>query len=125
MANITLTQLFMISAAALMFTGIFGIITRNNMMKILLSINIMQTGVNLLLTAVGYVEEGGAAILSAGHTQVLNMVDPLPQALVLTSIVIGFGTTALALALIIRHYAQNKSLSFYKKTPLNLKETDK
>ncbi len=122
--SITLSQLFLLAGGALMLTGIYGVISRNNMVRILLSVNILQTGVNLLLTAVGYVENGTAALITPTHTQVQNMVDPLPQALVLTSIVIGFGTTALALVLILRHFATHKDLKFYAPLKENLKETE-
>ncbi len=105
----TLTELFLINAGILILIGIFGIITRQNIFKILLSINILQTGVNLLLIALGYVDGGSAPIISDGNP---IFVDPLPQALVLTSIVIGFGTTAVGLVVSIQYFKSHKTLKF-------------
>ena len=45
---------FLFNAAALVIIGIFGILTRRNIIKILLAMNILQTGVNLLLVAILY-----------------------------------------------------------------------
>ena len=99
--NLTITQLLLLNAAALIMIGIFGVITRRNIIKVLLSINIFQTGVNLLLIGLGYIEGGEVPIITEGIKKIVPFVDPLPQALVLTSIVIGFGTTALGLTVAI------------------------
>lgn len=112
--NITITDLFLINAFAVIIIGLFGILTKNNIIKILISINILQTGVNLLLVALGYVEGGNAPIVTQKLSSAFSFVDPLPQALVLTSIVIGFGTTALGLAVAIRYYKSHKTLNLDK-----------
>lgn len=106
----TLGNLFFINAFAVMLVGLFGILTRKNIIKILLSINILQTGVNLLLIALGWVENASAPILTAASGPSPVMVDPLPQALVLTSIVIGFGTTAVGLVIILNYFKTHRSL---------------
>ena len=94
-----------ISASALVLTGLFGVITRRNVIRILLALNLLETGVNLFLVSIGYAPGKEAPIVTARITgPVSPFVDPLPQALVLTSIVIGLGTTALALAITLRHY---------------------
>ena len=63
----------------------------------------MDYGVNLLLISVGYVPGGTAPIFTAGEiTASSHFVDPIPQALTLTSIVIGACVTAMSLALVIR-----------------------
>ena len=62
---------------------------------------------NLLLVLVGYRRGGMAPILTRGQSSVdlaARSVDPLPQAMVLTSIVIGLSITALAVAMAIRLY---------------------
>ncbi|WP_338537386.1 sodium:proton antiporter [Helicovermis profundi] len=99
-------SIFLISSTSLIFIGLFGVLTRKNIVKILLSLNIIETGINLLLVAFGYKEGGQVPILTSSDSinQLINMVDPVPQALVLTSIVIGLGTTAFALGLTIRYY---------------------
>lgn len=107
------TATFLISAFSLMLVGIFGMLTRKNIIRILLAVNILETGVNLLLVALGYFPGGKAPIITqAVSASNLPFVDPLPQALVLTSIVIGLGTTALALAITLRYYRRRRSLEF-------------
>lgn len=107
------TATFLISAFSLVLVGIFGILTRKNIIRILLAINILETGVNLLIVALGYFPGGAAPIITTAiSTSNLPFVDPLPQALVLTSIVIGLGTTALALAITLRYFRRRRSLLF-------------
>lgn len=107
MATIT----FLISAFSLMLVGIFGMLTRRNIIRILLAVNILETGVNLLLVALGYFPGGKVPIITQAISATnLPFVDPLPQALVLTSIVIGLGTTALALTITLRYYRRRRTL---------------
>ena len=106
----TLHTLFFYNAGAIILIGIFGILTRRNLIKILLSLNILQTGVNLLLVAIGWVPEGQVPIITKTVVDVTRFVDPLPQAMVLTAIVIGFGTTALGLVITINYLRSHKSL---------------
>ena len=63
----------------------------------------MEYAVNLFFILVGYRIESRSPIL-AKTQEILNMVDPLPQALVLTAIVIGLAVTALIVAIAIRIY---------------------
>lgn len=63
----------------------------------------MEYSVNLFLILIGYIEGGSAPIITKGFAG-SKFVDPLPQALVLTAIVIGLATTALLLAIAIRLY---------------------
>ena len=67
----------------------------------------LDTGTHVLLVAIGYVRGRTAPIFSEGMAETTPVVDPVPQALVLTAIVIGVGVLGLALALAIqvyRHY---------------------
>ena len=67
----------------------------------------MDSAVNLFLILLGYRRGGSAPILDASTNPVeflARSVDPLPQALVVTSIVIGLGVTTLAIALCVRLY---------------------
>jgi NADH-quinone oxidoreductase subunit K/multicomponent Na+:H+ antiporter subunit C len=102
--------LFLYNAAALIIIGVFGILTRRNIIKILLAINILQTGVNLLLVAVGWRPDGLAPIITDQTRGMMQFVDPLPQAMVLTAIVIAFGTTALGLIIAINYFKTHRSL---------------
>lgn len=67
---------------------------------------LVSHGINILLVAMGRVRLGGAPILKLG---VENPADPLAQALVLTAIVISFGTTAFVLVLAYRGYQAAKT----------------
>ena len=106
------TILYTISLV-LALIGIFGMISQKNLIKILISLNILETGVNLFLITAGWSAEANVPIITGklGVPAAVNFVDPLPQALVLTSIVIGLGITAVALALILRYYRKTGSLT--------------
>lgn len=85
------------------------------MIKILISLALMDTGVNLMLVALGYVEAANAPILnSVVQTNQAAFVDPIPQALVLTSIVIGTAVLGLGLALVIKIYDKFSTLDISK-----------
>ncbi len=83
--------------------GIYCILRKRNIIKIIIGIIIMEYAVNLFFILIAYRMGGRAPILSEG-ANIQNMVDPLPQALVLTSIVIGLATTALLVAIAMRIY---------------------
>ncbi len=98
---ITIGTMLYAGAVGLFIIGIYGLVARRHLMRNILGLVVLEGGVNLLLVAVGYRGGAGAPILRAGQAAG-PLVDPLPQALVLTAIVIGFGVLALALALIVR-----------------------
>ena len=87
-------------AAILVAAGVFLVLSRA-LIRVILGLSLLAYGVNLAILLAGAGTEGGAPPL-------LNTpgpyVDPLPQALILTAIVIGFGTTALLLVLSMRAY---------------------
>ena len=91
----------------LILVGLYGVVVSRNTLKIVISLVIMQHGVHLLLILIGYRAEGSPPIIDPGIGSPVfaaHAVDPLPQALVLTSIVIGLGVLALMVALCIRLY---------------------
>ena len=83
--------------------GLYGILRKRNLIKIIISIMIVEYAVNLFFILVGYRMYGRSPIFLQGQ-DVVNMVDPLPQALVLTTIVIGLAVIALTVAIAIRIY---------------------
>jgi len=83
--------------------GIYCILVKRNLIKIIIGIGIAEYAVNLFFILVGYRAQGRAPIL-AKQQVVQNMVDPLPQALILTNIVIGLAVTVLIVAIAIRIY---------------------
>ena len=78
--------------------GIYCIVRKRNVIKMIVGIIILEYAVNLFFILTAYRMEGRAPILSS-VTDIKNMVDPLPHALVLTSIVIGLASTALLVAI--------------------------
>lgn len=84
--------------------GLYGLLANRNLVRMVIGLNIADLGVNTFLLTAGYVDGGIAPIFTRG-VEGATMVDPVPQALVLTAIVIGFGITAVALTLVMRIYA--------------------
>jgi multicomponent Na+:H+ antiporter subunit C len=101
--------------AMLLFTlGIYCLLFKRNIVKLVIGLQVMTNGVHLFLISLGY-RTGGIAPILAGEMLergataefAAAAVDPVPQALVLTSIVINICTMALALSFAIyayRHY---------------------
>lgn len=93
--------------------GIYCILVKRNLIKIIIGIGIAEYAVNLFFILVGYRAEGRAPIL-AKQQVVQNMVDPLPQALILTNIVIGLAVTVLIVAIAIRIYEKHGTFDITK-----------
>ncbi|VAX10314.1 Na(+) H(+) antiporter subunit C [hydrothermal vent metagenome] len=83
----------------LMMVGLYTVISRGNLIKKIIGLNIFQVSVFFLYISIGTVEGGAAPILTEGIELYSN---PLPHVLILTAIVVGVATTALALALVVR-----------------------
>lgn len=83
--------------------GLYGVVVKRNLIKMIIGLTIMEYALFLLLAVIGYKEGGTAPIISPGMEKAI-FVDPLPQALVLTAIVIGLGTTALLVSIAVRIY---------------------
>ena len=91
----------------LFMVGLYGVVTKKNTVKIVLGLIIMEYAINLFLILIGYRKGGIPPIIDktmVNENFVQYVVDPLPQALVLTAIVIGLGVVALMVALCIRLY---------------------
>jgi multicomponent Na+:H+ antiporter subunit C len=85
----------------LMMTGFYIVISRENLIRKVIGLNIFQTSVFLMYITIGKVRGGTAPIVSEEFTVYTN---PLPSVLILTAIVVGVATTAVALALVVRIY---------------------
>jgi len=85
----------------LMMAGFYTVISRGNLIKKMIGLNIFQTSVFILFISIGKIEGGTAPILVKGGEGVVYS-NPLPHVLILTAIVVGVATTALGLALIVR-----------------------
>ena len=92
---------------SLFIIGLYCVLTKKNIVKIVIGLVIMESAVNLFLVLLGYRNNGVAPIADSSVKSLeflASAVDPLPQALVITSIVIGLGVTTLAIAICIRIY---------------------
>jgi len=97
----TIGLIFFLAAIGLCVIGIGGIVLSRNLFRMVLALAIAEAGANLLLVLAGYRWDAVAPILDPDQMPA-SMVDPVPQAMVLTAIVIGVGVQALALTLVIR-----------------------
>ncbi len=87
----------------LMLIGFYAIITKENLIKKIIGLNIFQTAIFLFFISLGVVKKGTAPIVSEEMIQKgYQYVNPLPHVLILTAIVVAVATTAVALSLIIR-----------------------
>ncbi|MCK8816055.1 cation:proton antiporter subunit C [Natroniella sulfidigena] len=99
-----------LAIAVLFGLGLYIILTHQNLIKIAMGIGVMESAIILLFIILSYRPGGTAPILDADAQAYDLIVDPIPQALSLTAIVIGAGTTALMLALIIKIYNRYNTL---------------
>ncbi|MET0072210.1 MAG: sodium:proton antiporter [Candidatus Thiodiazotropha sp.] len=89
------------TAIGLIAIGLAGVVLSSHLFRMVLALVIAEAGANLMLVLAGYRWEAVAPILTS-RAEPAAMVDPVPQALVLTAIVIGVGIQALAVSILIR-----------------------
>lgn len=94
-------QILLAGAVGLLVIGIAGVVLARHLFRIVLALVIAEAGANLLLILAGF-RSGAIAPIVLGDAAGQSMVDPVPQAMVLTAIVIGVGVQALALGLVIK-----------------------
>ncbi len=88
-------------ALGLIVIGITGIVLSRHLFRTLLALVIAESGANLLLVLAGYRWDSVTPIITGAEIPA-SMVDPVPQAMVLTAIVIGVGIQALAVSLLLK-----------------------
>ncbi len=89
-----------ICSLILFFLGLYGVIARRNIIKTIISIGIMEIGVILFFLSINYTF--GAKPPIGEHLQ--SPADPVPQALMITAIVIGIAVTAVSMSMFIGLY---------------------
>ena len=87
----------------LFLIGLYCVLRKRNLIKIIVGVIISEYAVNLFFILIAY-RMGGRSPVHSPETQIENMVDALPQAVVLTSIVIGLASTAVLIAIAMRIY---------------------
>ncbi len=95
--------LLAISIGLLYAAGIFMIL-RRSLVRLILGLILLGNGANLLIFLLGRIEKGKPPVIPEGSTILEAYADPLPQALILTAIVISFGLQAFAIILVKRAY---------------------
>jgi multisubunit Na+/H+ antiporter MnhC subunit len=93
-----------IGSMALFFIGMFGVLTQKHLIKIFISIAIMESSIFLMFIGLSYKKSLMAPILSANQQGFNNMNDPIPHAMILTAIVIGMAVLALGVSFAIEYY---------------------
>ena len=101
MIELNFVTILYVGAIGLLIIGAAGLVVCNNLFRMVLALVLAEAGVNLLLILAGYRGDGAAPILGFAP-EGAPMVDPLPQVLVLTAIVIGVGVQALAVSVLVR-----------------------
>ena len=96
---------YMLALGAMM-VGIYAIVMKDNIIKKLIGLSVMANSIHVFLIALGYGAGGIMPILQDLDLQRFSMsaVDPVPQALVMTSIVINLSVLALGLSIAIMVY---------------------
>lgn len=93
--------------------GLYCVVRKRNIIKIIIGLSIMEYSVNFFFVIIGYRWHGRAPLLSQNQ-EVLGMVDPIPQALVLTSIVIGLSVLALLVGIAMRIFDEYQTFDITK-----------
>lgn len=114
MTGIPISSYALATGLALILIGLWGMLTRKNIIRMIIGFALVDTGIHMVMVSIGYVTGGTAPIIDAAvpaSEAVHRVVDPLPSALVLTAIVIGLGVTAVMLSFAVRIYRTRNSLS--------------
>lgn len=117
----TLEFIAMLTGFMLIVAGLWGMIAQKNLIKIVIGFSLFDTGLNIVIVSMAYIKNSTAPIIDKAvdvSQAASKIADPVPQALVLTSIVIGLGVTALMLAYVLRMYREKKSLDINSYTDL-------
>ena len=98
-------------AVILFGIGFTMLLFQRNLVKKLIGMNIMDTGVFLFLASMGYIKGRKAPIIVDGVTDVSAYINPVPAGLVLTGIVVSVSVTAIMLSLTVRLYRRYHTLN--------------
>ena len=111
--GLPISQILLVTGFCLILIGLAGILVHRNILRIIIGFSLIDTGIHVVMVATGYVTGGTAPIIDAAMDKAdgaTNAVDPIPSALVVTAIVIGFSVTAIMQSFAIRLYDARKTL---------------
>ena len=105
-------QIALATGFILILMGLYAALTNRDIIRMIIGFTVADTGVNVVLVAVGVLPGRAAPILDtiSPAEAAQKIIDPVPQALVLTAIVIGLGITALMLAYAYQLFRMGRSL---------------
>jgi multisubunit Na+/H+ antiporter MnhC subunit len=121
--SLSLDLVLYAGAIGLIVIGLLGLVLSRHLFRIILALVIAEAGANLLLVLAGFRFNALAPIALDGNMPAM-MVDPVPQAMVLTAIVIGVGVQALALSVVIQIYRSYGTLDMRELLGLMEKEIE-
>ena len=102
--------LFGLCASSLIGLGLYGLLTHPHPLRKILALNVIGSGIFLLFGTIAYRGAAAGPGLSVG-------ADPLPQALLITGIVVAFAASALAVALLLRLFEVSGDVSLQADEP--------
>ena len=112
--GLPVSHILLATGFALVLIGFWGILIHGNILRIIIGFSLIDTGMHIVMVATGYITGGTAPIIDralALTDATARAVDPVPAALVVTAIVIGFSVTAVMLAFAIRLHEARGTLS--------------
>lgn len=95
---IVMNNILMIASILIFFIGLMGVVTQDNIIKTIISLSILELGVILFFLSINYDLSQTLPLLSEDISQ---RSDPLPQAMMITTIIIGISVTTIDIALLI------------------------
>jgi multicomponent Na+:H+ antiporter subunit C len=104
-----MSALYALVAAALFGCALYMVLSRH-LVRVLLGLSLLTTAVNLMLFQAGRIQTDQPPLIPEGADRLQGSADPLPQALVLTAIVIGFALSVILAALALRAYRGHGTL---------------
>jgi multisubunit Na+/H+ antiporter MnhC subunit len=108
---IPVSPILLVTGFGLALIGLCGILIHRHLLRIIIGFALFSTGLHIVIVATGYVTGGTAPIIDRALSQADagRAIDPIPSALVVTAIVIGFAVTAIMLAYAVRLHSARKS----------------
>ena len=100
----TIFAIVNIGSMILFFIGLFGLLTHRHILRIFISISIMEIAIFLFFIGNTFNKAFTAPLLGDGHAEFVAMNDPIPHAMILTAIVIGMAVFALGVSFAIEYY---------------------
>lgn len=105
-----MSVLYAFVAAGLFGCGLYMVLSRH-LVRMLLGLSLLTTAVNLMLFLAGRIRSVEPPLIRDGATRLEDSADPLPQALILTAIVIGFALSVVLASIVLNAYRGHGTLS--------------